>query len=37
MHNSTTAKEKQNAQLITSKMSGKVSFVTPGMEKLEKW
>ena len=36
MHNSTTAKEQKNAQLILSEMSVKVSFVTPGMEKIEK-
>ena len=37
MHNSTTTKEQKNAQVIPSKMSVKVSFVTPRMEKkLEK-
>ena len=36
MHNSTTAKEQNNAQLIPSNMSVKVIFVAPRMEKLGK-
>ena len=35
MHNSTSAKEQQKVtQGMPSKMSVKVSFVTPGMEKI---
>ena len=36
MHNITTAKEPKNAQLIPSKKSVKVSFVTSGMVKIGK-
>ena len=36
MHSSITAKERKNAKLIPSKMTVKLSFVTPGMEKMGK-
>ena len=37
MNNSTTANKQKNAQLIPSKMCVKVNFITPKIEKIEKF